>query len=825
MTLDLTEASVRAADGRSPPATEAVLAGLLADVAGLERVSVDSHFFDDLGVDSMVMAQFCARVRKRGDMPPVSIRDVYRHPTIRGLATSLADAATPASAQPTPPAPAETTTPSPAWQHVLCGALQLLAFLGYAFLAALAITRGYEWIAAGSGPIDVYLRSTLVGGASFVGACAVPILAKWTLIGRWEPQRIRIWSLAYVRFWIVKTLVRTSPLVLFAGSPLYVLYLRSLGAKVGRGAVILSRHVPICTDLLTIGEGTVIRKDSFFTCYRARGGVIETGTVTLGRDAFVGEATVLDIDTSMGDGAQLGHSSSIQAGQVVPAGECRHGSPAQRRSEVDYRAVEPARCATPRRAVYAILQLLAVLALYVPLAMGGLHLLIGEIPQMPGLHGPLLASLSIFLALALAALLFVVTVPRVLNLTITPGKAYPLYGFHYAVHRLIARTTNLPFFTYLFGDSIAIVQFLRALGYDLSAVEQTGSNFGMEVKHETPFFSSVGSGTMAADGLSIINADFSSTSFRVSPVTIGARNFLGNYVAYPSQARTGENCLLATKVMVPVDGEVREGVGLLGSPCFEIPRSVLRDSRFDHLRSGDEFRRRLAAKTRHNAVTIGLFLLVQWIHLFGLTALAWGAAGTYESMGAAAIALAGALGLLFSVVYFALVERAATGLRALRPQYCSIYQPYFWWHERYWKLATQPRILDGTPFKSLAWRLLGVRIGKRVFDDGCVIQEKTLVRIGDDCALNFGSFIQPHSQEDATFKSERITLGAGCTIGTGALVHYGVTLGDGVELAPDSFLMKGEEVPPQARWGGNPARDLRDEASAVRGDESYLTAA
>ena len=29
---------------------------------GVERVSVDSHFFDDLGADSMVMAQFCARV-------------------------------------------------------------------------------------------------------------------------------------------------------------------------------------------------------------------------------------------------------------------------------------------------------------------------------------------------------------------------------------------------------------------------------------------------------------------------------------------------------------------------------------------------------------------------------------------------------------------------------------------------------------------------------------------------------------------------------------------------------------------------------------------
>jgi non-ribosomal peptide synthetase-like protein len=321
---------------------------------------------------------------------------------------------------------------------------------------------------------------------------------------------------------------------------------------------------------------------------------------------------------------------------------------------------------------------------------------------------------------------------------------------------------------------------------------------------------------MVADGLSIINADYSSTSFRVSRATIGPHNFLGNYVAYPSQGRTGDNCLLATKVMVPVDGEVREDVGLLGSPSFEIPRSVQRDSRFDHLKSGDELGRRLAAKNKHNAVTMGLYLLVHWVYLFGVALLASGAAELYHPVGASVIALAIVLALLFSVVYFVLVERAATVFKVLRPQYCSIYEPYFWSHERYWKLSTQPMmILDGTPFKGLIWRLLGVRIGRRVFDDGCVIMEKTLVTIGDDCALNAGSTIQPHSQEDATFKSDRITIGAGCTLGIGALVHYGVTMGDGVDLAPDSFLMKGEEVPPRARWGGNPAREIRDEHPAV----------
>ena len=81
-----------------------------------------------------------------------------------------------------------------------------------------------------------------------------------------------------------------------------------------------------------------------------------------------------------------------------------------------------------------------------------------------------------------------------------------------------------------------------------------------------------------------------------------------------------------------------------------------------------------------------------------------------------------------------------------------------------------------------------------------------MVTIGDDCTLNEVSGIQCHSQEDGTFKSDYSVLGSNFTLGTAAHVHYGVTIGDGAELAPDSFLMKGEEVPPDARWGGNPAQ-------------------
>ncbi|PBC60985.1 peptide synthetase [Streptomyces sp. Tue6028] len=810
------------------------LAQVLAAVLRVDRVSVDSHFFDDLGADSLVMAQFCARLRKREDLPTVSMRDIYRYPTTEILAAEFAvsepspvpgqepsGTPLPGTAQVVDAPAGDSDEPPPGTlPYVLCGVAQLLFFLVFSSVGGLVAVEGYEWVMEGSRTVDLYLRAVSFSAVVFLGLCGLPVVAKWVLVGRFTHRRVRVWGLAYLRFWCVKALIRTSPARLLAGSPLYGLYLRALGARIGKGVVILSRTVPVCTDLLSIGDGALIRKDVQLSCYRAHDGWIETGSVTLGAQVIVSEQTVLDIDTSMGDGAQLGHASSLQRGQSVPAGESWHGSPAEPTAR-DFGGVPPVACSTLRQITYSLGQLAAMVLVYLPMSLAGVSIVLSALPQLKAVLGPeasahtnptfilaaLLASLAAFIGAVLVGLLLVGTLPRLLNLAIKPDRVYPLYGFHYGVQRAILRLTNIRFFMTLFGDSSAIVHYLRRLGYDLHDVQQTGSNFGTMVKHDTPYLSKVGSGTMVADGLSIINAEFSSTSFRLSRASIGPDNFLGNNIAYPSGGRTGDNCLLATKVMVPIDGPVREGVGLLGSPSFEIPRTVMRDTQFDDMAVGDELRRRLAAKNRHNALTASLHLLVRWLHFIVLALIAVAAVDLYHVYGITALSLASLVSVAFTVMFFTLIERAVTGFRPLKPLYCSIYDHAFWSHERFWKLTSHRYMeaFNGTPFKAMVWRLLGAKVGRRVFDDGCTLVERTLVSIGDDCTLNAASVIQSHSQEDGAFKSDYATLGRGVTLGVGAFVHYGTVVGDQAQLDADTFLMKGEEVPPGARWGGNPA--------------------
>src|ERR1700741_2902624 len=153
-------ADVLGTDLIAPPTTPAVpstsavdvqtiLAGLLADVMHVDQVPVHSNFFDDLGGDSLVMAHFCARVRKRDDLPSVSMKDVYSHPTIASLAVALTETA-PA------PVPDQVTTEvavptgqalrASTAEYLVCGALQLLCFCGLIYLLAVVVGWGAGWV-------------------------------------------------------------------------------------------------------------------------------------------------------------------------------------------------------------------------------------------------------------------------------------------------------------------------------------------------------------------------------------------------------------------------------------------------------------------------------------------------------------------------------------------------------------------------------------------------------------------------------------------------------------------------------------------------------
>jgi non-ribosomal peptide synthetase-like protein len=808
--------------------SEALLADVVAEIGKVDNPSVTDDFFDALGLNSLLIARIAAAVRKRRPGVSVSMKDFYLRRSIRDVAPLLDTPVEPA-------VPAMVSSPAPHIAGTIAywgtGAAQLVVTFLYAWLFADIGLRGLHWVEASGDVAVLYLRASATGAALFALSVALPIAAKWLLIGRFTPERFPVWSVAYFRFWLVKALIRANPLALFAGTPLYNVYLRLLGARIGRDALILGGSIPSCPDLLEIGDRAIVARSAHLALNAAEAGWMESGPIRIGAGAYIGETAVVERNTSIGDGAALAHASSLHSGQSIPAGQSWHGSPAQAAPH-DYRADTREPPSRWRKAGSMLFQLVVLFGITLPMpfvivvgldwfgegnatdvvatAEAAVPANSADLDLAYLFDGAALNLMLLYASSFVVALFTATAAPRVLGFFLNPGASYPLYGLRYTGLRWVLWLGNPRELNLLLGDSAVIVYLLRMMGVGVSTAtnDQTGSNFGLTQHFDVPAFCALGPGTMASDGLGMQNLIYGSATVRVEPATVGARSFLGNSLLIPPGGRLGDDCLLATKAMVPMHGPVREGVGLLGSPAFEIPRTVARDRVFPEFQDPAAKARALRWKLASNSATMAAYLLSRFVLFCLFWAMLMLVFRLYPVVGSVVAPAASLALLLVSLAAFILLEHLATAFQGLRPKFCSIYDPSYWRHERYWKLTTiaSTVALAGTPFLPVFWRLAGVRIGARVFDDGCGITERSLTTVGDHATLNAGSVVQGHSLEDGVFKSGRIVVGNGVTLSTKAFVHYDTIIGDGATLAADSFLMKGEVVGASEAWGGNPAR-------------------
>ena len=810
-------ARIRIAESHTPPSTqtERALCAALQETLGLDSISIDGNFFDEYGAHSLLMARFCAKVRHNSPALHLAMRDIYTNPTVRRLAAAL-DSARPAPAIETDGRPAHQPSALAYW---LCGAGQVSFYIGAFAFGFVALQASLNWTyAVIDSPLSLYERALSVACLWFFGLNGIAVGAKWVLLGRDRFAEIPLWSFAYFRFWMARQLVHAAPVNAFVGTPSYNIFLRLLGAKIGRNAVIQTTIMPLLGERLTIGDDAVVTRRVIAPGYSAHGNRLHFGDIRLGKFAYVGEGSLLDIDSEIGDFGQLGHQSSLQSGQRVPEGKRYHGSPAEE-TTTNFRMADDTRSSGLRRGVFAIGQLVTMLAIVgaladtvatyalsfwdtaTPEAADSIwDTAVGMIPSA------FTAAIGLYSASLVGGLALVYALPRLANLFLEEERIYPLFGFHYGMHRIIETISNSLFFNMLFGDSIFIERYLRFVGWRIGAGESTGSNFGAEQMADNPFLCEIGADTVASDGLMLGNLSVSSHSFKLRACKVGVNNFLGTGVYVPPGARIGDNCLFATRAMVPIDGPVRENIGLLGSPAFEIPRAAARD--LDKLAELSEAERsaRLRQKTRGNIVTILAILASRVLMVFIATEMLATTADVYGGDNYLAMTIAAGLDSLFTMGLYILLERASLGFKRLKPTIATVYDPEFWRIERFWKFNETPLAFFGTPMRSIYLRMLGMKVGKMLFDDGAIFTEATLVEIGDNANLNMLSTAQSHSLEEGVYKSDFIRIGDNVTLGTSAFVHYGVTLSEGTRIDADAFLMKGEITPAGSRWRGNPAK-------------------
>lgn len=810
------------------PGMQTDLASHLAEVLSLDSVSATSHFFSSLGANSLSMAKFVSVINKSLPDSGISLKEVYQNPTIEKLAFALESRSTATKDTayvrgPNDRLPQHTVSNL---RYVLFSTFQITVGLLLGFLGILIFVFGLHWLSGVETLTQKYQYAFAYTNFMFVFTILFFWGLKWLTMGKGDDKPIPLWTAKHLKLWVAGIAISGNPLNAFVGLPLHVIYLRMIGVKVGKNTTIMA-GAPTFPDLVSVGSNTMIREKVYMAARTVRNGYILPGPISIGDNVFVSPVCILDAGSTIEDNIQLGNNSVVYRNQVLRAGQNYQGSPAIpvttnfiKSDEIGFGAW--------RRWIYTALLIVPGIFL-APLV----FLLLDYLAPRSAILLPYLSTTNIgwmfsgtvffyFFGIVLACV-SVTVVPRIIRYFLKTDTSSPLFGVQYVVSLWMARFSNSKFLNRIFGDSSLIMYYFKAIGYGMKGVVQTGSNAGVQQQHNTPFLCGFSRNAMVADGLTMKNVDISHTTFKLGAINIPEDTFLGNDIYYPTGAKIGSNCLVGTKTMVPIDGQVRSGIGILGSPPFEIPRSVNRDQQFDQYKDPELLRHCLNLKLMSNLRTLGLFFFKSCTLAFFLTmatVLVFRLLHAYPdvSVQSAVLLASGIAGLLFAIFYTILFEHIATGFRGLQPRYCSIYEKPFWNHERYWKMNENPliEIFNGTALKPWFQRLRGLKVGKRVYDAGCSFPEPGLVSVGDDCCLNVHSIVQAHSMEDGVFKSDRVEIGNCCNLGVGAFIHYGTVIHDGSSVLSDSFLMKGSVVPEKTVWGGNPANQLARQQPAKR---------
>ena len=161
-------------------------------------------------------------------------------------------------------------------------------------------------------------------------AAAITSLAKWIVVGRIEVSEHPLWSSFVWRNEVVDTFVEMVAAPWFAnataGTPILSVWLRSLGAKIGRGVWCETYWLPEA-DLVRVGSGVSVNRGCVLQTHLFHDRVMSLSTVTLGHGSTMGPHGVILPAASIGEDATVGPVSLVMRGEHVPAGTRWAGNP------------------------------------------------------------------------------------------------------------------------------------------------------------------------------------------------------------------------------------------------------------------------------------------------------------------------------------------------------------------------------------------------------------------------------------------------------------------------------------------------------------------
>ncbi len=196
--------------------------------------------------------------------------------------------------------------------------------IGVAVLFAiqfLAVTFGWVWAGLATGLI-------LLAAGAIAGGIAV--VAKWLVVGRITAIEHPLWSSFVWRNEVSDTFVETVAAPWFAraasGTPVMNLWLRALGAKIGRGVWCETYWLPEA-DLVTLDEAATVNRGCVVQTHLFHDRIMRMDTVVLEQGATLGPHCVALPAARIGAAATIGPASLVMRGDEVPPSTRWQGNP------------------------------------------------------------------------------------------------------------------------------------------------------------------------------------------------------------------------------------------------------------------------------------------------------------------------------------------------------------------------------------------------------------------------------------------------------------------------------------------------------------------
>ena len=812
--LPAPKSSIRVSKGNLKPRTEmeTMIYEVWKDVFNIEELSVTDHFFNDLGGHSLIAAQAVSKLRNFPEAETVNFSDIYEAPTIELLAKKLdaekgkntfkADAKTRESS----------FLKSSAVKHKLCGLGQILFM--YVIFAVLSIPVVAIFYSFYSETLNINEIEDIfaVSLALMIGylplLMILSILVKWTVIGRFKAGKYPLWGSYYLRWWIVRQMQSLFPVFLFSGTPLMALYLRLMGAKIGKDCFIGTQHIKTF-DLFTAHDQANIGHDAQLLGYIVEDGYLILGEIEIGERCYVGTHSVLSNNTKMEDGAMLLEQSMVTPGTIIPAGETWEGSPAnatQPDEDIIKLRENPYKSSVRRRAFFGVVYFfamyifeLAPLIALLPVSLL-MYLMYYDYNHWSILFAPI-ASIAFILILCTEMWVL----KKILLGKIKPG-IYSIYSGFYVRKWIVDQMMymSLTVLHTLYATLLTPI-FLKLMGVKIGKRVEVST-----LTHISPDLLEIDDESFFADASMAGTPKIYMEKTQIAKSKIGKRTFIGNSALLPINRNVGDNCLVGVLSITPQKKETESGTSWLGSPAIFLPKRDINTDFSDaetYSPSKNLYLKRFSIEFLRIIIPTTLYFVI-----FILDLIAIGYMDVYLYFGETILLfpLLIVASFLFSTLIVVLIKKIVIGkyVPLIRP----LWSTFVWRTELVtgiYEAVAVPSLLgllQGTPFLSWFLRLFGCKIGKRVFIDSTFFSEFDLVKIEDEAAINFHTTMQSHLFEDRVMKMSYINIGKKCSVGCGSIVLYDTELKEGAKISNLSLLMKGETLPAWSSWEGNPVQ-------------------